>query len=50
MENHIVDGLVSGRELEDDLVGVALSGSKLRSNVYNTENSEWKEIVVRIQQ
>lgn len=48
--NHIVDGLVFGRELEDDLVGTSLGNTKLRSNEYHTENDQWKEVVVSTQQ
>ena len=44
--NHLVDGLVYGRELEDDLVGTSLGNTKLRSNEYHTENDQWKEVVV----
>lgn len=41
-----MEGLVFGRELEDDLVGTSLGNTKLRSNEYHTENEEWKEVVV----
>lgn len=46
LQSHIVKGLVLGNDLEDDLVGSAISGAKLRSNIYHTENDNWKEIVV----
>lgn len=47
MQNHVVEGLVFSSDLEDDLVGTTVAGTKLRSNVYNTENEDWKEILVR---
>eukprot|EP00094_Tigriopus_californicus_P003735 TCALIF_03595-PA protein Name:"Similar to Tgfbi Transforming growth factor-beta-induced protein ig-h3 (Mus musculus)" AED:0.52 eAED:0.52 QI:7/0.6/0.33/0.66/0.8/0.66/6/0/1902 len=47
VQNHVVKGLVLGRDLEDDLVGTSLSGSKLRSNLYLTESQDWKEILVK---
>ncbi len=34
------------QDLEDDLVGTAMGGGKLRSNVYRTEDQDWKEITV----
>ena len=48
MRNHIVQGLVYGSDLEDDLVGTTIGGTKLRSNVYLAENDEWKEVVVSV--
>ena len=49
VRNHIVQGLVYGSDLEDDLVGTTIGGTKLRSNVYLAENDEWKEVVVSVQ-
>ena len=46
LRNHIVEGLVGSRDLDDDMVGPSLEGTKLRSNVYRTENSDWQEIDV----
>ena len=43
----MVEGLVFGRDLEDDLVGASIGDTSLRSNVYSTENDEWKEIVIK---
>ena len=43
----MVNGRVLTSELEDDLVGETLAHSKLRSNVYFTEDQEWKEVKVR---
>jgi hypothetical protein len=42
----MVQGLVFGTDLEDDLVGTTISDTKLRSNVYLSENDDWKEVVV----
>ncbi len=33
-------------DLENDLVGSSVGGGKLRSNVYRTEDDDWKEITV----
>ncbi len=46
VDNHIVNGRVSTAELDNDLVGESLSNTKLRSNVYITEDQDWKEVKV----
>ena len=46
LRNHIVDGIVSSTDLDDDMVGPSIEGTKLRSNVYRTENADWQEIDV----
>ncbi len=46
VKNHIVQGLVFGPDLEDDLVGTTIGDTKLRSNIYYSENEHWKEVVV----
>ena len=46
LRNHIVDGIVGSSDLDDDMVGPSIAGTKLRSNVYRTENGDWKEIEV----
>jgi hypothetical protein len=43
----VVNGRVSTPELENDLIGQTLSNAKLRSNVYLTEDQDWKEVKVR---
>ena len=46
LRNHIVDGIVTSTDLDDDMVGPSIEGTKLRSNVYRTENADWQEIDV----
>ncbi len=41
-----MDGIVYTDDLEDDLVGASVGGGKLRSNVYRTEDKNWKEVMV----
>ena len=48
LRTHIVDGIVQSTDLDDDMVGPSLEGTKLRSNVYRTENANWQDIDVRI--
>ena len=43
-----MDGIVQSTDLDDDMVGPSLEGTKLRSNVYRTENANWQDIDVRI--
>ena len=47
LRTHIVDGIVQSTDLDDDMVGPSLEGTKLRSNVYRTENANWQDIDVR---
>ena len=42
-----MDGIVQSTDLDDDMVGPSLEGTKLRSNVYRTENANWQDIDVR---
>ena len=35
-------------DLDDDMVGPSIEGTKLRSNVYRTENADWQEIDVSL--
>ena len=42
-----MDGLVGSTDLDDDMVGPSIAGTKLRSNIYRTENGDWQEIQVR---
>jgi len=37
---------VLAENLENELVGAALGGGKLRSNVYRTEDEDWREVTV----
>ena len=46
MKNHLVLGLVRSRDLADDLVGPSAAGTKLRSNVYQSEDRDWKDVKV----
>ena len=48
LRNHIVDGIVTSADLDDDMVGPSIEGTKLRSNVYRTENADWQEIDVSV--
>ena len=48
MEYLIVRGLVFGKDLEDDLVGSTIGNTKLRSNIYHTEDENWRDIKVGI--
>ena len=41
-----MDGLVGSSDLDDDMVGPSIAGTKLRSNIYKTENGDWQEIQV----
>ena len=41
-----MDDTVASVDLDDDMVGPSMEGTKLRSNVYRTENADWKEIDV----
>ena len=41
-----MDDTVGSVDLDDDMVGPSMEGTKLRSNVYRTENADWKEIDV----
>lgn len=45
-ENHIVNGRIFASSLDDDFVGQTISNSKLRANLYLTEDHEWKEFHV----
>ena len=46
VKNHLVLGLVRSRDLADDLVGPSAAGTKLRSNVYQSEDRDWKDVKV----
>ena len=46
MKNHLVLGLVRSADLADDLVGPSAAGTKLRSNVYQSEDRDWKDVKV----
>ena len=47
IDSHVVNGRVATSELDNDLVGESLSHSKLRSNIFLTEDQDWKEVEVR---
>ena len=49
MKNHLVLGLVRSADLADDLVGPSAAATKLRSNVYQSEDRDWKDVKVRQQ-
>ena len=42
-----MEDIVRSTDLDDDMVGPSIEGTKLRSNVYRTENADWQEIDVR---
>ena len=39
---------MTSADLDDDMVGPSIEGTKLRSNVYRTENADWQEIDVSV--
>ena len=43
-----MEDIVRSTDLDDDMVGPSIEGTKLRSNVYRTENADWQEIDVSI--
>ena len=47
VKNHLVRGLVKADDLADDLVGPSVAGTKLRSNVYHSEDRDWRDVKVR---
>merc|ERR1719189_1655754 len=46
VKNHLVRGLVKADDLADDLVGPSVAGTKLRSNVYHSEDRDWRDVKV----
>ena len=46
MKNHLVRGIVRSADLADDLVGPSAALTKLRTNIYDAEDTEWKEVKV----
>ena len=46
VKNHLVLGLVKSSDLADDLVGPSAALTKLRSNVYQAEDRNWKDVKV----
>ena len=46
VKNHLVLGLVRSPDLADDLVGPSAALTKLRSNVYQSEDRDWKDVKV----
>ena len=46
MKNHLVRGIVRSADLADDLVGPSAAFTKLRSNIYEAEDGDWREIKV----
>ena len=48
VKNHLVRGLVKSEDLADDLVGPSVALTKLRSNVYHSEDRNWKDVKVSI--
>ena len=46
VKNHLVRGLVRSKDLADDLVGPSVANTKLRSNVYHSEDRNWKDVDV----
>ena len=48
VKNHLVLGLVKSADLADDLVGPSAALTKLRSNVYQSEDRNWKDVKVRL--
>ena len=46
MKNHLVRGIVRSADLADDLVGPSAALTKLRTNIYDAEDIEWKEVKV----
>ena len=49
LANHIVRGVVRGSDLDNDMVGPTIVKSRIRANVYTTEDDNWKEVKVRWQ-
>ena len=46
MKNHLVRGIVRSADLADDLVGPSAAFTKLRSNIYESEDGDWREVKV----
>ena len=46
MKNHLVRGIVRSADLADDLVGPSAAFTKLRSNIYEAEDGDWREVKV----
>ena len=46
MKSHLVRGIVRSADLADDLVGPSAALTKLRTNIYDAEDTEWKEVKV----
>jgi len=46
VKNHLVRGLVHTSDLADDLVGPSAAKTKLRSNIYEAEDGDWREVQV----
>ena len=47
LANHIVKGEVRSSELDNDMVGPTIANTRIRANVYKTEDDNWKEVKVR---
>jgi len=46
VKNHLVRGIVRSADLADDLVGPSAAFTKLRSNIYEAEDGDWREVKV----
>ena len=46
VKNHLVRGIVRSADLADDLVGPSAALTKLRSNIYEAEDGDWREVKV----
>ena len=46
VKNHLVRGIVRSADLADDLVGPSAALTKLRSNIYEAEDGNWREVKV----
>ena len=46
VKNHLVRGVVRSADLADDLVGPSAALTKLRSNIYEAEDGNWREVKV----
>jgi hypothetical protein len=46
VKNHLVRVIVRSADLADDLVGPSAAFTKLRSNIYEAEDGDWREVKV----